>query len=174
MKRIAIIGCCGAGKSTFAKQLQAVTSLPLVHLDREFWNAGWREPDKEEFRSRILEIYERDSWIIDGHYHSTLDARLARSQVVFHLDYSTWTCLRRTMGRTIRNLGRDRSDCAEGCPERFDFDFLRYVATFRKNYRERTVGLLQKHSHLIVHRFRHPRELAEYLNKREQATAPNY
>ncbi|TAG06754.1 MAG: hypothetical protein EAZ42_13480 [Verrucomicrobia bacterium] len=171
MERIAIIGCCGAGKSTLARELHRLTNLPLVHLDREFWGAGWKEPDKEEFRSRVLEIYQQESWIIDGHYYSTLDDRLARSEAVYHLDYSTWTCLRRTLGRTLGNLGRVRPDCAAGCPERFDFGFLRYVVTFRKNFRARTVELLKKHPDLTIYHFRHPHELSKHIKDREQAGA---
>jgi len=33
MKKVIIIGCCGSGKSTFARQLHACTNIPLVHLD---------------------------------------------------------------------------------------------------------------------------------------------
>ena len=40
MKRILVIGCCGAGKSTFSKELSAKLNLPLVDLDRLFWKPG--------------------------------------------------------------------------------------------------------------------------------------
>ena len=167
MKRISIIGCCGAGKSTLSKKLQAITNLPLIHLDREFWTAGWEPSDKEDFQSRMKSIYDRDQWIIDGHYLSTMDVRLLRSDTVFHLDFSTSLCLFRTLSRMISGLGRDRSDCAEGCPERFDWEFIRYVASFRRNFRSRTMELLAKHKHLQIHTFHNPRELQEYLSNRE-------
>ena len=36
MKRILILGCCGSGKTSFARQLHAATQIPLIHLDREY------------------------------------------------------------------------------------------------------------------------------------------
>ena len=35
--RIMIVGCGGAGKSTFAAKLGELTGLPVYHLDRYFW-----------------------------------------------------------------------------------------------------------------------------------------
>lgn len=39
-KRILVIGSPGSGKSTFSRKLAEVTKIPLVHLDKEFWNYG--------------------------------------------------------------------------------------------------------------------------------------
>ena len=41
MRRVLVIGCGGAGKSTFARELGARTGLPVVHLDRLYWKPGW-------------------------------------------------------------------------------------------------------------------------------------
>jgi adenylate kinase family enzyme len=40
MERVIIIGCGGSGKSTLARQLGERTGLPVVHLDKLFWNPG--------------------------------------------------------------------------------------------------------------------------------------
>jgi len=32
-QKIIVVGCSGAGKTTFAKQLAAILQLPLYHLD---------------------------------------------------------------------------------------------------------------------------------------------
>ena len=37
-KRIIILGCCGSGKSVFAKKLNEKTGMPLYHLDNIYWN----------------------------------------------------------------------------------------------------------------------------------------
>ena len=37
-KRVVVIGCPGAGKSTFSRKLHAVTNLPLFYLDALYWN----------------------------------------------------------------------------------------------------------------------------------------
>ncbi len=39
MKRVMVIGCCGAGKSTFSKKLGEHTNLEVIHLDQHYWKA---------------------------------------------------------------------------------------------------------------------------------------
>ena len=41
MQRVLIVGPGGAGKSWLAKRIAARTGVPLVHLDRGFWQPGW-------------------------------------------------------------------------------------------------------------------------------------
>lgn len=49
MKRVLVIGCPGAGKSTFARWLRDATGLPLYYLDRI-----WHRPDKTNIPPRNL------------------------------------------------------------------------------------------------------------------------
>ena len=51
MKRVAIVGPGGAGKSTFARALSERIGLPVVHLDHHFWKPGWVESSRDEWRS---------------------------------------------------------------------------------------------------------------------------
>ena len=78
MKRVIVIGCPGAGKSTFSRKLSAKTGLPLHYLDMI-----WHLPDRTtlsraEFAERLQEIMCGDKWIIDGNYLHTLPMRLDR------------------------------------------------------------------------------------------------
>lgn len=163
MKRISVIGCCGAGKSTLSLKLQQITGLPIIHLDKEYWCSGWRPSENKDFRKRLDSVIAKNKWIIDGHYFSTMDSSLLRSDTVFYLDFSTTICFMRTIRRIFLAYGKDRSDCAEGCPERFDIDFLKYVLNFRKIFRSRTMKLIRKHQHLKVYHFKHPKELDLYF-----------
>lgn len=72
MKKVIIIGCGGAGKTTLAKQLAARLNLPLYHLDAYFWQPGWQEADADEFMFKHYELISQDKWIIDGNYRRTL------------------------------------------------------------------------------------------------------
>lgn len=146
-----------------SRELATRTGLPIIHLDKEFWNAGWIESDMSEFSERVSELYKADEWIVDGNYSSTMDERLSRSDTVFHLDYSTPRCFWRVLKRIVLTYGKVREDCAEGCPERFDLEFLVYVLRFRKKFRSRTIETLQKNPHLKVHRFQYPKQLARFL-----------
>ena len=93
MKRALVIGCPGAGKSTFARALRDCTGLPLYYLDQI-----WHRPDgssitPQAFDERLAEILARECWIIDGNYLRTLEPRLERCDTVFLLDYPTEVCL---------------------------------------------------------------------------------
>ena len=106
MKKIIVIGCPGSGKTTFAEKLRDKTGLPLFYLD-----AIWHKPDRthisrDEFDSRLSEIFALDSWIIDGNYSRTVEARLSSCDTVFLFDLPTEVCLE---GATSR-LGKGRYD----------------------------------------------------------------
>ena len=93
MKKVIVIGCCGAGKSTFARKLRDLTGLPLHYLDMI-----WHKPDRtnvsrEEFDAALQNILSQDSWIIDGNYQRTLDLRLAACDTVFFFDFPVEECL---------------------------------------------------------------------------------
>ena len=144
MERIIIIGCPGSGKSTLARVLGEKLDLTVVHLDRLWWKAGWENVTMEEFDRRLENALNLDSWIIDGNYSRTMDARLEKCDTIIYLDFSRWACLWGMFHRVILNRGKVRPDMAEGCPERFDLDFLKWVWNFNKNKREQYYRLLNE------------------------------
>ena len=93
MKKVLILGCPGAGKSTFARKLRDKTGLPLYYLDMI-----WHKPDrttitKQEFDAKLSEIIKQEEWIIDGNYGRTLEMRFKECDTVFFLDLPTNVCL---------------------------------------------------------------------------------
>jgi hypothetical protein len=50
MRRLLVVGCPGAGKSTFSRRLGERLSLPVIHLDLHFWHAGWQPPEPTQWR----------------------------------------------------------------------------------------------------------------------------
>jgi adenylate kinase family enzyme len=141
-RRIAVIGSSGAGKSTLSRLLGDVTGLPVVHLDKEHWQPGWVEPDQKNWQARLAEFALRPDWIIDGQYGASLTERLARADLAIFLDLPTQVCLMRVMKRIVSTHGRVRPDMGEGCPEKFDFGFLHWVATFRRRQRPKVLAAL--------------------------------
>ena len=144
MERILIIGCGGAGKSTLARQLGELTGLPVVHLDKLFWHPGWVESTKEEIDAKIAAALDEPQWIMDGNYNRTLPMRIQKCDTVIYLDFSRFACLMGVAKRVLTTYGTVRPDMAEGCPERFDLDFLRWVWNFNKNKREQYYRLLNE------------------------------
>lgn len=106
MKKVIVIGCPGAGKSTFARKLSAKTGLPLYYLDMI-----WHLPDRttlsrDEFATRLEMITSREKWIIDGNYLHTLPFRLQNCDTVFFFDLPTDVCLAGAEER----IGKERED----------------------------------------------------------------
>ena len=126
MKRVIIIGCPGSGKSTFARELHACTNLPLYYLDMLYWNADRTTVPKAEFRRRLGEVLEKDSWIIDGNYGSTMEMRMAVCDTVFFLDYPTEVCLAGIEARR----GKVRPDMPWVENEE-DAEFLEFIRQFQ-------------------------------------------
>ena len=130
MQKVLVIGCPGAGKSTFARALRDATGLPLCYLDML-----WHKPDRtnvtpEAFDRALDEWLARPAWIIDGDYSRTLPTRLAACDTVFFLDYPTEVCLDAIRGR----VGQLREDMP-WVEETLDPEFYEWVSNFARDER---------------------------------------
>ena len=163
MRRVLVIGPCGAGKSTLAFALAERTGLPLHHMDKLNWLPGWVEGGNDRVRAGLERIFATDRWIIEGNYGSTLSERIARADTVVQLDFPIPLCLWRIVKRVVTHRGRTRADMTEDCPERLDLAFLWYVATWRLGPGPRTDAKLRGHEHKLV-RLHSPKELARWLD----------
>ncbi len=128
--RVMVIGCCGAGKSTFAGRLAQIIPLPIIHLDQEYWQPDWNEPEKEVWHEKVRQLSLQEKWIMDGNYGSSLDIRLQKADAIVFLDYATMSCIYRVSKRIWKYKGTVRPDMPEGCRERWDWNFMHYVAVF--------------------------------------------
>ena len=149
MKRVMVIGSSGAGKSVFATALAKKTGLPLIHLDVEFWNPGWVETPKEEWPAKVEALAARETWIIDGNYSGTFPLRMPRADTIILLTRPRWLCLARAIWRSARNYRRNRADIGEGCPERFNLDFYKWIWDFPKRSQkkiEEAMAILGAHA----------------------------
>jgi adenylate kinase family enzyme len=147
MQRIMILGSPGSGKSTLARQLGAILGIEVVHLDRHFWQPGWVEPSRDEWRKVQENLVQRPSWIMDGNYSATQDIRLAVADTLIFLDMPRWLCLWRLSFRRVRYHGQVRPDPGDGCPEtwRPDPEFLRIVWSFPGTRRPKIIQCLAEH-----------------------------
>jgi len=164
-----VIGPCGAGKSTVSRTLGEMLSVPVYHLDRLHWKAGWVEGSQEELREELSPIIAQDHWLIDGNYGSTMELRLTRADTVIYLDYPIRLCFWRALKRVWQFRGKTRPDMTEGCPERFDLDFFLYIAMWNWNAKPRTERLLRRQEDK-VHRIKNPDMLKQWLDNLEIST----
>ncbi|MDC9588423.1 hypothetical protein PSI23_03600 [Xenorhabdus sp. XENO-10] len=133
MHRILVIGSPGAGKSTFAKKLSQICSIPLYHLDQEYWQEGWTAPSAEEWQQKLCSLTNQSEWIIDGNYGSSLSQRLEKADTVIHLYMPTYICLFQVLKRILKWYRKQRPDMASGCYEKMDLNFLRQIIKYRKH-----------------------------------------
>jgi adenylate kinase family enzyme len=166
MHRILIIGSPGAGKSTLARELGGMLDLPVIHMDREYWQPGWVEPPKEEWHQRVAALVQGERWIMDGNYGGSLKMRLSRAERVIFMDYPRWLCLWRVVKRLRRHWGETRPDVAQGCNERGDWEFIKFVWHFNKRGRLRNYRMLGesgKMDRTVV--LKSPKETREFMRR---------
>ncbi len=138
--KVLIIGCSGAGKSTFARRLGAVTGLPVYHLDLVWHKADKTTVTKEEFDRRLKEILGREKWIVDGDYQRTLETRLRVCEAVMFLDFPLEVCLAGIRSR----IGHKREDMP-WIEEEFDEEFRQWVLKFPLERRPFICELLERY-----------------------------
>lgn len=85
MKKVAIFGNAGGGKSTLSKRLAEITGLPLIALDLLKYKPGGREVPDEEYKTAHDELLKQEQWIIDG--FGSLDTVWTRLEVADTLVY---------------------------------------------------------------------------------------
>jgi len=128
MERILILGSSGSGKSTFARVLGPILELPVIHLDRHYWKPGWVGTPEAEWQQIVHHLTQRERWIIDGNYRTTLDMRLQVADTVIFLDLPPWLCAMRAMKRRFQYRNGQRPDMARGCRERIlDPQFPQFI-----------------------------------------------
>ncbi|WFE38992.1 adenylate kinase [Micromonospora sp. WMMD998] len=165
MRRILVVGNSGAGKSTLAAELAGRLDLPLIHLDRHYWRAGWTAPPLADFRAEVAALAARPAWVMDGNYASTLDLRLPRADLLVLCDPSRWRCLARVLRRRWAHRAAPRPDLPEGCPERVDLDLLRYVWRYSRDSRPRVLAAVAAYAPTLpVQRLRGRCDVARLRN----------
>jgi adenylate kinase family enzyme len=160
-----IIGCGGSGKSTLAQQLGQKTGLPVVHLDQLFWTPGWVSVSKDEFDRLHEAALAEEKWIMDGNFDRTIPVRIQRCDTVIYLDFNRFACLMGVLKRVLTTYGKVRPDMGEGCPERIDLGFLKWVWNYNRNKRERNYGLLKEAEGVRIIILKNRRMVKKFLSE---------
>lgn len=126
--KVAVIGYSGAGKSTLARILGDKYGIPVLHLDKVQFTSNWQEQDREAARSIVAAFMESPHWVIDGNYQGFYqERRLEEADQIIFLNFPRRVCLPQALGRYFKNRGKSRESMAEGCMEKFDWAFFRWL-----------------------------------------------
>lgn len=145
MKRIMVIGVSsGVGKSTFARRLGEALNINVYHLDAYYWEPNWVEATLEKFSNAQKEIVAHEQWIIDGNYSSTFEIRTEHADTIIYLELPLYVCLVRVVQRWLLNIGRTRIDIGEGCKEKLDWKFIKFIYTTYHARKKKMADRFQK------------------------------
>ena len=87
MKKVAVFGNAGGGKSTLSQRLADITGLPWMPLDQLQYRAGGDEVPHAEFKAAHDELVQQDQWIVDGFGSiDTVWQRLNAADTLVYLD----------------------------------------------------------------------------------------
>lgn len=171
MKKIMVLGVsAGVGKSTFARQLGRKLSVNVCHLDQLFWEPNWVMTSEEKFTRAQKEFIEsNDKWIIEGNYSGTYDLRAREADTIIYLELPLIVCLYRVVKRWIKTKGRTRIDMAEGCPEKIDWTFIKFILTTynrrKKKMRIRLEKFKAEHHTHRIYLLKGKKEIRSFLQK---------
>jgi len=141
MKKVAIVGCGGSGKSHVARALGDVLDAPVTHLDAAFYDDEWNELPMEKFTAVQRDLVAREKWVIDGNYNSTLQIRLEACDTVVLMDVSTLAAL---WGVSSRQLRHGAGHKGNGVHNRIHWGVIKYVATYRRKMRPRVMAKIDR------------------------------
>lgn len=166
MKKIALIGSGGSGKSTLSRELGQKLNIEVYHLDALLWKPNWTPTSKEEKIKVQNELVKKDQWIIDGNYNGTMDLRLNAADTIIFVDISRVICVYRVFKRMIQYRGKSRPDMAEGVNERLDFNFLKWIWDYPRTKKPIVLKKLKQlpdDKKVII--LKSPREVRHFLEK---------
>ncbi|WP_264804529.1 topology modulation protein [Cytobacillus sp. NCCP-133] len=103
-------------------------SLQACHLDALYWKPGWVESELDDFSASQLEVVKRKQWIIEGSYSSTFNIRGEKCDTVIYLELPLYLPVQ-SIEKVDHEPRQTRPDMAEGCQEKMDWAFLKFIIT---------------------------------------------
>ena len=159
MRRVAILGRGGAGKSVLAQELSSIFDLPVIELDSVFWQPGPRPTPERDWMATHRQLVAGDRWIIDGDlgpYDIGLGLRLRAAEMVIVLDFALWRCVWQALRRS-----------------REQREFWAWVLRYRCDTLPTITSALATHAaHADVYVLRNPRQVRQLVGLFRAAASP--
>ena len=112
MKRVVILGRGASGKSTLARRLGEITGLPVIELDKVFWQPDLAATPRDQWvvvQEKLVaqdgcfqDGCFKDGWIMDGDLgpYDVAEVRLRAADTIIFLDFSLLRCAWRAVLRS--------------------------------------------------------------------------
>lgn len=173
MKRVMIIGFSGSGKSTLARRIAELLGCEPTHMDKLHWLPNWAERSNDEEVECLSPILKREKWVIDGNYSKVLfEGRMFLADTIIFLDFNRFLCFLRIIKRRIMYNASTRPDMTEGCAEKIDFEFLKWVLSDGRKNRDKYYEDLQMIREQMpdkkIYILKSPNEVKQFLSEIER------
>ncbi|HKD81942.1 MAG TPA: adenylate kinase [Candidatus Angelobacter sp.] len=149
MKRVVILGRGGAGKSTLARRLGELTKLPVIELDKLFWQPGLAPTPRDEWITAQESLIREERWIMDGDLgpYDAVEVRLRAADTIVFLDFALLRCAWRAIHRA-----REGSD------------FWRWLLAYRRESRPILMDAIARYAPKAkLHILRDPGAVGRFL-----------
>jgi adenylate kinase family enzyme len=101
---------------------------------------------------------------MDGNYTSTLPMRVDAADTFIFLDMTRRQSNLRVVTRYLRYRGKTRPDLTEGCPEKIDMEFLRWIWNYPRVSKPRILRLMERfRESKNLYFLRNQKEIEEFL-----------
>lgn len=137
IKKIAIIGGPGSGKTRLSDKLHFLFHFPVYHIDEFKFSKDWKRKAKKETLKQIEETIQQEEWILEGNSLLDLDRILQNADFIIFLDFPLSLQLAGIFERFFSSLRK-------GKLERISVSFFFKTIFFNYMKRPKIVKLLSK------------------------------
>ena len=171
-----MIGTTGSGKTTFARKLAEILSIPFIELDALFWGSNWHMPEDDELFSLLKSALGEPQWVLDGNYTRTLPIKWEGVNTVIWLDYNFLRTFYQSLSRAISRLfSKEELWPGTGNRETLGKLFSResivlwMIRTHGRN-KKKITGFMNspEYAHINFIQIRSPKEAHDFLDRVEK------
>ena len=152
--RILVLGAPGSGKSTLTSRLSISLKTEAIHLDKYYWQPNWVETESEVWDFKINELLNKESYIMDGNYITSLSERIKYATHIVYLDIPWYTSVYRIIMRMIKYRNKPRPDMNAECKERLNLEFIQFLIwaiKFNSSYKNNIIDILSNTQYEVLH-----------------------
>jgi adenylate kinase family enzyme len=144
MRKIAVVGPVGAGKSHLANELGKRLEIPVLHLDALFWGPGWVATPPGEWEARQRSMLAAGSWVAEAQFDDVLPDWFHEADTVVFVDASPLRCLWSVARRRLshRTSVGTPSGSEPGPPHKALAKFIRNQWRYRTSVRKELLAEL--------------------------------